>query len=224
MDAPTLNAEPRDTGKKAARAVRNSNNVPCILYGRDTDPVPFQVSVHELNRLIYSRQTSVVDVAMNGDTWSCVLKDFDLHPISDVPEHADFQVLKEGRRVTLTVPVSYEGIPEGQKNGGDTQILVREITISCLPENIPSEITVDIADLEIGDAIHLYDLDQEAYSYKMAQGQTLVTVVAPHLEALATDEEEEEEELEEGELPEGEAAEGEEGEAAEGEEETAPEA
>ena len=223
MDAPTLNAAPRDTGKKATRAVRNSNNVPCILYGRDTDPVPFQVSVHDLNRLIYSRRTSVVDVSMNGDTWSCVLKDYDLHPISDVPEHADFQVLKEGRRVTLTVPVSYEGIPEGQKNGGDTQILVREITISCLPENIPSEITVDIADLEIGDAIHLYDLDQEDYRYKMAQSQTLVTVVAPHLEALAT-EDEEEEELEEGELPEGEEGElpeGEEGEAEEGEEEAA---
>lgn len=216
MDAPTLNAAPRETGKKATRAVRDSNNVPCILYGRDTDPVPFQVSVHELNRLIYSRQTSVVDVSMDDDSWSCVLKDYTLHPISDVPEHADFQVLREGRRVTLTVPVRYEGIPEGQKEGGDTQILVREITISCLPKNIPSEIKVDISGLDIGEAIHLYDLDQEAYRYKMAQGQTLVTVVAPHLEAVATTEEEEE--LEDEELPEGEEAEGaaeEEGEEAE---------
>ncbi len=218
MDAPTLDAHPRETGKKATRAIRESNNVPCILYGRDTDPVPFQVSVHDLNRLLYSRQTSVVNVDMNGDAWKCVLKDYTLHPISDRPEHADFQVLRPGRRVTLTVPIRYEGIPEGQKNGGDTQIIVREMTISCMPENIPSEITIDISELEIGDAIHLYDLDQEAYRYKMAQGQTLVTVVAPHLEAVATDEEEEEVELEEGELPEGEegeVAEGEEGEAVE---------
>jgi len=221
MDSTTLQAHPRETGSKAARDIRNDNDVPCILYGRDTDPVPFRVDVNDMNKLIFGRTSPVIDVELDGERWKTILKDFDLHPITDRPQHADFQVLREGRKVTLTVPINYVGIPAGQQEGGDTQIIVRELTISVVPANIPSEIEVDIADLEIGDSIHVYDLDT-TYDVKMSSEQTLVTVVAPHLEAVTApgeEEEVEEEELEEGELPEGEeAAEGEEaeGEAPEG--------
>jgi large subunit ribosomal protein L25 len=208
MEAKVIEAQPRDTGSKAARDLRANNQVPCVLYGPDTDPVSFAVPVPALNKLIYSRSANVVEIQMDGDSWPCILKDYDLHPITDRPQHADFQVLREGRKITLTVPINYEGVPQGQKDGGDTQIVVRELTISVKPENIPSMIDIDISELEIGDAIHIYDLDED-YDIKMADGQTLVTVVAPRLEAVASDEEEaEEEELEEGEeLPEGEEAE-----------------
>jgi len=219
MEAKVIEAQSRDTGSKAARALRSNNQVPCILYGPDTDPVAFSVPVPAINKLIYSRSANVVEITVDGDAWTCILKDYDLHPITDRPQHADFQVLRTGRKITLTVPINYQGIPQGQKDGGDTQIVVRELTISVKPENIPSQIDIDISELEIGDAIHIYDLDVD-YDIKMAEGLTLVTVVAPRLEAVATDEEEEE--LEEGEeLPEGEEApEGEEGEEApEGDEE-----
>ena len=217
MDPITLNAHPRDTGSKAARDIRNDNDVPCILYGRDTEPVPFRVDVNDMNKLIFGRTSPVIEVSMNGDTWKTILKDFDLHPITDRPQHADFQVLQEGRRVTLTVPINYTGIPVGQQEGGDTQIIIRQLTISVLPENIPSEIDVEIADLEIGDSIHVYDLDT-SYDVKMAPAQTLVTVVAPHLESVTApgEEEEVEEEVEGEELPEGEEIEETEGGAPEG--------
>jgi large subunit ribosomal protein L25 len=215
-DAPVIDAQPRETGSKAARKIRKNDHVPCILYGRDTDPVPFQVPVPKMQKLIFGRTSPVFQVQLNGQSWRCIMKDYDLHPITDRPQHADFQVLREGRKVTLTVPIRFQGIPEGQKEGGDTQIVVREMTISVLPKNIPAEIEIDISGLAIGDSIHVYDLDVD-YDIKMAEAQTLVTVVAPHLEPVATDEAEEleAEELEEGELPEGEEAEGE---AAEGEE------
>lgn len=214
MEPTVLEAKPRETGSKAARDLRSNNQVPCVLYGPETDPVSFAVPVPALNKLIYSRSANVVDIQVDGESWTCILKDYDLHPITDRPQHADFQVLREGRKVTITVPINYEGIPQGQKDGGDTQIVVRELTISVKPENIPAMIDINISELEIGDAIHIYDLDED-YDIKMAEGQTLVTVVAPRLEPVATEDEElDEEELEEGEeLPEGE--EGEEGEAEE---------
>ena len=83
-------------------------------------------------------------------------------------------------------------MPAGQKNGGDTQQIVRELTISVLPENIPSEIRLDIENLNIGDSIHVYDLDVD-YEIKMADAQTLITVVAPQIEVATTAEDEEEE-------------------------------
>lgn len=226
MDTITIEAAPRETGKKATRAVRNQNNVPCILYGPATEPVPFQLPIPTLNKLIYQRTTPILSIEVEGESWNCIMKDYDLHPITDRPVHADFQVLKEGRPITLTVPIRYAGTPEGQKEGGDTQYNFREVSVRCLPENIPSEISVDVSELQIGDALHFYDLEIEGVEFQVRPEQTIVTVVAPRLEVLPEEEEEvlEEGELEEGELPEGEEApeEGEEAaEEGEGEEEEA---
>ena len=224
MDALVIEAQPRDTGSKAAREIRNNNRVPCILYGRTVESTPIQIPIAAINKLVYRRTAPVADVNINGTTRHCILKDYDLHPLTDRPIHADFQALEEGEEVTLTVPVRYAGIPVGQQNGGDTQQIARELSISVLPENIPAQIEVDIADLAIGDSIHVYDLDVD-YEINTPQNQTLVTVVAPQIETAPTPDEEEEEvelteeereELSEEELAELEAAE--EGEEAEGEE------
>jgi large subunit ribosomal protein L25 len=193
MDATVIEAQPRETGSKAARDIRNNDRVPCILYGPAVESTPLQVPISAMNKLIYGRTAPVAEVQLNGDTHNCILKDFDLHPITDRPLHADFQALEDGRKVTLTVPIHFQGVPLGQKNGGDTQMIVRELTISVLPENIPAQIEIDIEDLAIGDSIHVYDLDVD-YEVKMAQQQTLVTVVAPHIETAPTPAAEEEEE------------------------------
>jgi large subunit ribosomal protein L25 len=195
MDATVIEAQPRETGSKAARDIRNNDRVPCVLYGPTVDSTPLQVEIADLNPLIYGRTAPVAEVQLNGGTYNCILKDFDLHPITDRPLHADFQALEDGRKVTLTVPIHYQGVPLGQKNGGDTQMIVRELTISVLPENIPAQIDIDIEDLAIGDSIHVYDLDVD-YDVKMAAGQTLITVVAPHIETAPTPAAEEEEEEE----------------------------
>jgi len=223
MDVPVIEAQSRETGSKAAREIRNNDRVPCILYGRTVESTPLQIPIGALNKLIYRRTAPVAEVHLDDKTWNCILKDYDLHPLTDRPLHADFQALEESEEVTLTVPVRYTGIPVGQQNGGDTQQIARELTISVLPENIPSQIEVDIADLAIGDSIHVYDLEVD-YEIKTAHEQTLVTVVAPQIETAPTTEEEEEkeEELAEEELAEegeeGEAVEDEEGEAVEDEE------
>jgi large subunit ribosomal protein L25 len=193
MDATVIEAQPRETGSKAARDIRNNGHVPCILYGPAVESTPLQVPIPALNKLIHGRTAPVAEVALDGETYNCILKDFDLHPITDRPLHADFQALETGRKVTLTVPIHYQGVPLGQKNGGDTQMIVRELTISVLPDNIPAQIDIDIEDLAIGDSIHVYDLDVD-YDVKMAEGQTLITVVAPHIETAPTPDAEAEEE------------------------------
>lgn len=195
MEAPVIEAQSRETGSKAAREIRENNRVPCVLYGRTVESTPLQIPIAALDKLIYRRTAPVAEVKVDGESWSCILKDYDLHPLTDRPLHADFQALEEGTEVTLTVPVHYTGIPIGQQNGGDTQQIVRELTISVLPENIPAQIEVDVTDLAIGDSIHVYDLDVE-YEVKTAPSQTLVTVVAPQIEVTPTTEEEEEEEVE----------------------------
>jgi len=215
MDAPAIEAQPRETGSKAARNIRDNDHVPCVLYGRTVESTPLKIPIGVLNKLIYRRTAPVADVQVNGTTRHCILKDYDLHPLTDRPIHADFQALEEGEEVTLTVPIVYTGIPVGQQDGGDTQQIARELSISVLPEDIPSQIEIDISDLAIGDSIHVYDLEFD-YEINTPRAQTLVTVVVPQIEATPTTEDEEEELTEEEIAEEGEAVDTEEGEEAEG--------
>lgn len=204
MDVITLEAESRDTGSKAARNIRRSGQVPCVLYGSDVDAVSFKVPALSLRPLVYTDETHKVEVKLNGDSWSCVMKDVDFDPVKDVPIHADFQVLQPGKKITLTVPVRFHGIPVGQKNGGDTQAILTEMKLRCLPEDIPSAIEVDISELRIGESVHVEDLEQEGLEFSASPQQTVVTVVPPtilEVEPAAPEEEVEEEEIaEEGEV------------------------
>ena len=205
MDAITIDAQDREVGKKATRSVRLAGNVPCILYGHHTDPVAFQVPELELKQLIYTSETHVVNISLGGKKYNCIMKTADFHPVTDRTIHADFQVLEKGERITLTIPVQFHGTPIGQKEGGDTQIVLHELEARCLPANIPSHVDVDISELAIGDAIHIGDIEMEGVEWLGRETQTVVTVVPPRVLEV---EEEAELALAEAEL----AAEGEEGE------------
>lgn len=181
MDTIKLEALSRETGKGAARAARRQGNVPCVLYGHHVEPVVFQVPEPALHPLIYTHETHVVNVTLDGDAWDCIVKDIAFHPVTDRPLHADFQVLQAGELVTMTVPVSYMGTPAGHAEGGVTNTILNELEVRCLPKDIPGHIDVDISGLNIGDALHVSDLEVEGVEFIAAPGQTLVTVMAPRV-------------------------------------------
>lgn len=199
MDVVSLNARSRKVGKRGARAARRDEEVPCVLYGRSTDPVAFQVSEKSLGHLIYTNETHLVDVSLGNDTWRCIVKDIAFHPVTDRPMHADFQVLHEGSRLTLTVPIRYSGTPVGQTRGGDVRTVLNELVVSCLPRNIPSQVDVDVSGVDIGQAIHVRDLEFEHLEFLAPDDQILFTIVRPR---RIEEEEETAEEEEPGEIPE----------------------
>ncbi len=198
MEGIKLQGKPRATGTRASRAIRREGMVPCVLYGQRDEPVSFQVHELELHPLIYTEETHVLTIEFDGREWQCITKEIDFDPVTDRPRHADFQVLTAGEMITITVPLQYHGTPVGQTEGGDTQIVVHEITARCLPKNIPSHIDVEISHLNIGDAIHVGDLEVEGLEFITLDRQTLVTIVPPRLEPVDT--EDEELELAEGEV------------------------
>lgn len=182
MDVITIEGAPRKPGKSSARAARREGQVPCVLYGPGFENVTLQVPVLALKQLIYTSQAHRVELKVNRKKWPCVLKQMSFHPLSDTPTHVDFQVLVEGSKITLMVPVQYHGVPIGQvQDGGETQFLVHELEVTCLPDQIPSQIDVEISHLQIGDSIHLGDLTIEDIEVSSAADRTLVTVVAPRV-------------------------------------------
>lgn len=204
MDTIKLDAKPRTPGKGGARAARREHEVPCVLYGHGFEPVTFQVPELALRPLIYTAETHRVAVSLDGQEYDCIVKDIEFHPVTDRAFHADFQLLRKGETITLTVPVQYHGKPVGVREGGEMQVVTHELTVSCLPKDIPSHIDVDVTDLAIGDSIHLGAISIEGVTFAEGDDTTLVAVhAARKAEAL-------EGEAEEGEALEGEAEEGDE--------------
>ncbi len=181
MDILTFDVEKRAVGKSAARAIRRTGNVPCVLYGHHMDPVAFQLAEEHLKRLVYTAETHIVEVRLDGKTFRCILKEATLHPVTDRPFHADFMTLKTGETLTLVVPLHFEGTPIGQREGGNVQAVVHELEIRCLPKDIPSHIEVDISWLSIGDAIHIRDLEREGITFLGRPEQTIMAVVQPRV-------------------------------------------
>ncbi|MDX1618087.1 MAG: 50S ribosomal protein L25 [Balneolaceae bacterium] len=218
-----LKGEPRETGRRAADALRDALRVPAVLYGPKVDEnIHFSVDELELEKILSVSKRQIIELEVDGTSYRTLLKSTEFHPVSDRAIHADFYVLDEEHKVTLSVPVRVEGTAVGVTEGGGRVFQPMHILrIRTYPANIPGDYTVDITDLEIGDSIHVRDLDLEGIEALDDDSRTIVTIVPPKSEALLTstlitEEEPEEEELEEGELPEGE--EPIEGEAAEGEE------
>jgi large subunit ribosomal protein L25 len=183
MDVITLAAKPRTPGKGPARAARREKEVPCVLYGHGVEPVVFQVPEPSLHPLIYTNEFHRVQIKIGRKAaMDCVLKHVDFHPVSDRPMHADFQILKTGEEITLTVPVRYTGTAVGQRDGGRTQAFHHELEITCMPKDIPDHIEVDISALAIGDTVHLSAVTMEGVTFSAAPDTLLFSVVAPRIE------------------------------------------
>lgn len=213
----------RETGRKVADALRDALRVPAVLYGpKIKENVHFSIDELELEKILSVSKRQIIELEIDGTTYKTLLKSADFHPVSDRPVHVDFYALDDEHKVTLSVPIRVEGSAIGVTDGGGRVFQPMHILrIRTYPDRIPGDYTVDITELEIGDSIHVRDLDLEGIVALDDGSRTIVTIVPPKSEALLTStlvtEVEDEEELEEGEEPvEGELAEGEE--APEGEE------
>lgn len=182
MDAITLDVTPRETGKRAAKEARRAGEVPCVLYGQHTDPVHFRVPVLALRPLIYTSETHRLTFQLDGETYDCIVKHIDYHPVTDVPIHADFLALTEGETLDIQVPVVLVGTAAGVKAGGTLSQSLNDLEVRCLPKDIPGQIEVNVEALEIGDAIHVADLTVENAEVLTDPARTIVAVLAPRIE------------------------------------------
>ncbi|WP_138432163.1 50S ribosomal protein L25 [Fodinibius saliphilus] len=219
-----LEGKIRETGRNAAKTLRDAMRVPAVLYGPKIDEnVHFSIDELELEKILSVSKRQIIEITIDGETYDTLLKEVEFHPLTDRPVHVDFYGLAEDHEVTLSVPIKLEGTPVGVTEGGGRIFQPMHILrIRVTPDLIPGEYSVDVSELEIGDNLHVRDLELEGIIPLDDLSRTLVTIRPPKSEALLTSslisEEPSEEELEEGELPEGEEGELAEGEEAEGEE------
>jgi large subunit ribosomal protein L25 len=180
----TIEAEARErAGKGAARATRRAGKVPAVIYGAKQEPnliaLDPRAVLRELNRPGW--QSRVYEVRNNGDATRVLIRDVQFHPVTDAPEHVDFQRLVTGERVRVSVPVHFEndGISPGLKRGGVLNVVRHTVEVYTQPEYIPEQFTADLAELNFNDAVRWEDLKGTENSRPVIARNFVVATVAP---------------------------------------------
>ncbi len=194
MERNTIVAEKRmEHGKGAARSLRRNDMVPAVLY-REGKAESIKLPRKELTQIIntMSGEQAMVDLQFaDGEKKLALLKDYQVDPIKGELLHTDFFEVSLTEEVRVTVHVKAQGEPVGVKrDGGILQHILREIEIECLPDRIPDVIEVDISKLEIGQSVHVSDLQfAEGIEVLTDAADVVLSVIAPVVEEAAPAEE-----------------------------------
>ena len=200
MEYQKLSSEKRaDSGKGVARQLRFSGRIPAILYGHKREPVRLVLSEIDLRKIFQvSTDSAIVDLSVKGDkaaSGTAIVREIQRHPTTGRVLHIDLQRIALDEKVRVQVPIVLTGEAKGVKEmGGILEHGLREFTITCLPSEIPESVEIDVAELSIGDSIHVRDIvgrypDFEFNDYDVT---TVANVVPPKVEVEPTVEEEEE--------------------------------
>ena len=199
MELIELNAKPREkTGKGAARKLRAAKAIPAIVYGEKTESAMLALDAVEFDKIIrnYGSMGLFFDLKVSGTDQSraVMLKDMQMDTFGMNYLHVDLQEINMDRNITVSVQVEAVGKSKGVKEGGLLQIIRRELEVVCKPMDTPDTIQIDVSDLDIGDAVHVEDIDLgEHIQIPHEVNFTVITVVPPTTDGKETTEEDEEE-------------------------------
>ncbi|MFP4365314.1 MAG: 50S ribosomal protein L25/general stress protein Ctc [Spirochaetia bacterium] len=209
MQQKTLSADARKAEKKsAAKRLRREGKIPAIIYGHH-DPVAIAVDASEFDRKFHTiSENTIIKISVGKENYDVLVKDYQEDLIKNRILHLDFFEIERGKALKTHVPIHLEGMPVGTKEGGILETLLHEMEVECLPKDLPEVINLDISELQIGDSIHVEDVNPpEGVKYLNYPEQTICSVVTPRAEKTEEELEEEaalaEERLE---APEGEEA------------------
>lgn len=201
MEQKTLAGYERNTFKKGpAGRLRKEGKIPAVIYGHKK-PVHISVDAKEFDTKFHTiSENTLISIAVDDKEYEVLVKDFQENMILGRLTHIDFFEVERGKTLKTRVPVYLTGTSIGVKEGGLLDQRLHEIDIECLPKDIPEKIELDISKLEIGDSIHVSDLDLiEAVKILNFLEQVVVSVTTIKIEVEPEPEEEEIEEGEEGE-------------------------
>ena len=160
----TLEALEREKfGKRASRRYRTDNLIPAEIYGESDGNLSVLINSFQLDKQIKDTAfySHVINLKIGNKNKEVILKGLQRDPTKSTITHIDFLVVKQDKKVTVSVPIKFisEDDCAGIKiSGGKLAHTITELQINCLPKNIPDNIEVDVSSLDIGDSIHLSEI------------------------------------------------------------------
>ena len=210
----SIEANIRNTNTKGeVNSLRINGNVPAVVYGGSEKNQKIYLSKKNIKNLIEKENflSNIISINLDGKSENVLPKEIVWDPITDEPIHIDFLRIVKGAKVILEIPVKFINIEKspGLKRGGVLNIVRRKVELKCPAENIPTELVVDLDNLDIGSSIKISSIKLPENVTPTIQGRDFVvaTVAAPTI--IKEPEKPAEETTEEGAEPGTEGAEGE---------------
>lgn len=177
MEVVAINGKLRtEIGKKETKAERREGNIPAVIYGGDKN-VHFSTVLNDVRPIVYTPDFKVAEITVDGESYRCILKEVQYHPVTEAIQHMDFLRLVDNTPIKVQVPVRFKGTSPGVKEGGKLLQSVRRIKIKTTPEYLVDELILDISELKLGQAIRVRDIETNDNIEIMSAGGTPVAVV-----------------------------------------------
>ena len=199
MKSIKINGSKRESvGKSSTKVLRNAGKVPCVIYGGEK-PVHFSADEISFSKLVYTPNAHMVAISFDGKSEiNAIIQDIQFHPVSEKILHIDFLQLFEGKEVTMTIPVKYEGNAPGVRNeGGILSKNKRKLSVRALPKDLPDYIKADISNLNLNDKITISDVSDDSFKFLHPDNMVVCQVKMSRASLSLSTEEEEEEDGEE---------------------------
>ena len=176
MKTVSLSGSPRaNVGKTDATALRAKGMVPCVIYGAGKQ-IHFSADSRHFKNIIYTPNTNIVEITIDGNTYKTVLQEAQFHRIKDTLIHADFLEVVDSKPVTVQLPVKTVGQSAGVKAGGKLNIKLRKLKVRGLISKLPEHIELNIENLSIGKSIAAGDIQLDGISILHPKNISVVSV------------------------------------------------
>jgi len=181
MSTASLSASVRtETGKGAARKIRQAGSIPAVIYGHGREAQSLTINARDTDKLLKSIAISstVIELSIDGKSARTLIREVQRHPFKRTITHIDFQELVAGETVSVHCPIVYVGVPEGVRlEGGLLDQIMHQLHIEVDPSSIPNHIDVDVSALKVGKSMHVSDLVLPAGIKVLDEPGTTVCIV-----------------------------------------------
>jgi len=164
-----------NVGKKDAKALRNADLVPCVLYGTG-EQVHFSVKKNDIEKIVFSPDVYQIDLDIDGKKASSIIRELQQHPVKDNVQHVDFLQVTDAKPIRIGLPVRLTGSSRGVMNGGRLMQVFRKLNVVGLAKDLPEAITLDISPLRIGQSFRVKDITIPGVEILDPAGAVVVSV------------------------------------------------
>ena len=164
------------TGKSVTRQLRSQEQVPGVIYG-GAQEINFSAPAKAFRALVYTPNFQLAEVAVDGKTYRCILKDLQFDKVSDELIHVDLLELVEDKKIIASIPLKYTGTASGVKAGGRLVPKMKALKVKTYPKHLKEQIEVNIDKLEIGENLRVEDVKEENFEIMNSPRIPIVSVV-----------------------------------------------
>ena len=193
MEDTKLIAKKRELqGSSNARRIRKSGSLPGVIYGDGEEATAIQIDMHDFEQMLHhhASETMLVEVAIEGaGDVTALVKDVQHHPVTGDLLHADFQKVDANKPIQVEIALAIVGEAAGVKAGGTLEVVMHALAVECLPGDLVESIEVEVSEMEIGDVLHVSDIQLDSKLKLLSDPEAIVVSVAePRAEEEETEE------------------------------------